>query len=327
MNTLCSALPKVSELSFATAPMGSLMSKISEEEGARLIHAGLERGINFLDTTDQIYRPYSRIKRALDQFSGDVVLAVRSTAPNQEEMLKTIENARKELNRDYIDLMMLHINKSTANLLADKNGAFEGLLKAKSKGWIRAIGLSTHSVKLMRDAVEIEFIDVLSPGLDVLGLGILEGRLPDMLQVIQKANASGKGIYAMKSLAGGRLATYYRESIDFVRGLSEISSLAIGMLDARELQVNIDIFEQPYTSLNPKGKLFLENGAHPKLTFPSNKTLKRFTKYCKGCGICVNNCPAEAITLSGEKAQVDKEKCILCGYCASVCPQFALRLD
>lgn len=45
---------------------------------------------------------------------------------------------------------------------------------------------------------------------------------------------------------------------------------------------------------------------------------------CKGCGICVKNCPVDAITLIEKKQPVkfDQEKCIKCGTCYDVC-----RLD
>jgi ferredoxin len=42
---------------------------------------------------------------------------------------------------------------------------------------------------------------------------------------------------------------------------------------------------------------------------------------CQGCGICLRECPAEAI--SGGKRMVhviDQEKCIKCGTCLDVCP-------
>ena len=42
---------------------------------------------------------------------------------------------------------------------------------------------------------------------------------------------------------------------------------------------------------------------------------------CQGCGICLRNCPAEAI--SGDKRMVhviDQEKCSKCGTCLDVCP-------
>ena len=46
---------------------------------------------------------------------------------------------------------------------------------------------------------------------------------------------------------------------------------------------------------------------------------------CKACGICLKNCPAEAIT--GEKKVpyvIDQEKCTLCGTCWEKCPFAAI---
>ncbi len=43
---------------------------------------------------------------------------------------------------------------------------------------------------------------------------------------------------------------------------------------------------------------------------------------CQGCGICLRNCPAEAVV--GDRRMVhiiDQEKCIKCGTCLEVCPQ------
>jgi NADP-reducing hydrogenase subunit HndC len=43
---------------------------------------------------------------------------------------------------------------------------------------------------------------------------------------------------------------------------------------------------------------------------------------CKGCGICLRNCPVEAI--SGEKQKphtINQAKCTKCGTCLEVCPE------
>lgn len=48
---------------------------------------------------------------------------------------------------------------------------------------------------------------------------------------------------------------------------------------------------------------------------------------CTGCGICVEKCPVNAISLKKEKAVIDMEKCIRCGKCHDVCPQGAVRHD
>lgn len=41
---------------------------------------------------------------------------------------------------------------------------------------------------------------------------------------------------------------------------------------------------------------------------------------CIGCGVCVENCPVQAIKMEGDKAVIDPATCISCGLCRSVCP-------
>ena len=48
---------------------------------------------------------------------------------------------------------------------------------------------------------------------------------------------------------------------------------------------------------------------------------------CTGCETCVDECPAAAIALNGEKAKVDKELCVDCGSCVDVCPSEAIILE
>lgn len=40
-------------------------------------------------------------------------------------------------------------------------------------------------------------------------------------------------------------------------------------------------------------------------------------KTCIGCQLCVSVCPTKAISMSGGKAVIDKDKCINCGICAN----------
>ena len=49
---------------------------------------------------------------------------------------------------------------------------------------------------------------------------------------------------------------------------------------------------------------------------------------CTGCGICVRECPVNAIELnSSHRAVLNEDECIRCGRCHDVCPQEAVRHD
>ena len=47
---------------------------------------------------------------------------------------------------------------------------------------------------------------------------------------------------------------------------------------------------------------------------------------CSGCGLCVDICPLEAISLENGKAKVDKDTCTECGQCVDECPNKAISI-
>jgi ferredoxin len=47
---------------------------------------------------------------------------------------------------------------------------------------------------------------------------------------------------------------------------------------------------------------------------------------CTGCGICSEQCSAEAITIEDDVASLDPQRCLGCGVCAHLCTTGAIRL-
>ena len=43
-----------------------------------------------------------------------------------------------------------------------------------------------------------------------------------------------------------------------------------------------------------------------------------------GCGLCVQNCPQEAINLMWGRAEIDTGRCNYCYQCVDACPQGAI---
>jgi len=58
-----------------------------------------------------------------------------------------------------------------------------------------------------------------------------------------------------------------------------------------------------------RGKMAQHSTAKPKIK----------VKDCTRCGLCVQWCPASAITMEEKSAVIDKAKCIGCGQCLAVC--------
>lgn len=47
---------------------------------------------------------------------------------------------------------------------------------------------------------------------------------------------------------------------------------------------------------------------------------------CLSCGVCVGECPQDALSLGAESVEVDEGSCIECGICVGECPVGALSL-
>ena len=304
---------KVTELCFGALPIGPLQANISVEEGAELIRAALERGINFIDTAEA-YKTHPHIKKALEGLHGEVIIATKSSAKTYKKMEQSIKDALKSLEQTCLDIFLLHAARVTPSVFEERAGAFQCLQDYKAKGVIRAIGISTHAVGIVRRAAEIKEIDVIFPIINKLGMGIIDGSVDDMIKAISEAEKAGKGLYAMKALAGGHLIDQLEESFNFVRNIRGISSIAVGMVNQEELELNLKIFNDEDISqellahkIKPGKRLFI-------------------LSFCIGCGTCVKTCPNNALSLENGKAVVDHKLCILCGYCNPVCPEFAIRL-
>lgn len=303
---------EVTELCFGALPLGPLQKNISLADGAELIRQALDKGINFIDTA-QLYRTYPYIKEALKGFTDEVIIATKSVAQSYEAMDKSVQEALSAMGRDHIDIFHLHAARVEGNIFENRSGAIECLKDYKKKGIVRAIGISTHMVELVHDATKNEDIDIIFPIINKIGMGIVDGTAEDMIAAIKKADAAGKGLYAMKALAGGHLIDEIQEAYDYVRKIQGISSVAVGMVNKKELDLNLRFFND-------------EEVAPEDLPIKAADKKLIVSMFCKGCGKCVGTCPNTALSLQEGKAIVDVNKCILCGYCNPVCPEFALRL-
>ena len=303
---------EVSRLCFGSLTMTPFQANLSVKEGAELIQYAYTKGINFIDTAE-IYDNYKYIREALKGIDRrDYVIATKTYAYSKELAEKSLNLALKELDTDYIDIFLLHEQESIHTIRGHYE-AIEFFLKAKEKGIIRAIGISTHRIEGVLGANKYNEIEVIHPIVNMKGIGIQDGNIGEMLNAIEEAHRLGKGIYGMKPLGGGHLIGEAEKAFNFVKGIPYINSFAIGMQSKNEVDSNISLMNDGYVSEDLKEKL------------RKKKRKLIVADYCIGCGNCVNTCKQNGIEIIDGKAHPN-ENCILCGYCARNCPEFCIKV-
>jgi len=304
---------EVTELCFGALPMGPLQKNLHVHECAQIVEAALKKGINFIDTA-QAYKTYEPIKMAMDKTGIRPVIASKSMQKTYDGMKMAVDEALQKLGLDYIDIFHIHAPRDGEKTFEIFKDALRCLRDLKSMGKIKAVGIATHCVSAVNQAAETDYIDVVFPLINVAGRGIIGGTKEEMEVAILKASRAGKGIYIMKSLAGGTLINDYENAIKYVRSIGSGFPIAMGMISLEEVEYNIRYFSGEDINTLPE-------------TIKSSKRFAVIKGVCKGCGACITACPNKAISYdTDDKALIDVEICLTCGYCTPVCPEFAIRM-
>ncbi|MEU8889618.1 aldo/keto reductase [Streptomyces sp. NPDC048442] len=130
------------------------------EDCARIIHAALDQGINFVDTADMYGQGESEeiVGKALRGRRDDVVLATKVHFPMGEGpnrggnsrrwILKAVEDSLRRLDTDWIDLYQIHLPDHTTDI--EETLSVLGDLVRQGK--IRAFGCSNYQAEEIVEA-------------------------------------------------------------------------------------------------------------------------------------------------------------------------------
>ncbi|MBV8068898.1 MAG: aldo/keto reductase [Acidobacteriaceae bacterium] len=123
---------------------------LTEAEAIKLIHAGIERGINFLDNSWDYNEGESerRMGKALRQNNSRerVFLMTKIDGRTKESAAKQIDESLQRLETEYVDLVQFHeiIRFEDPDRIFSPAGAIEAAIDAKQRGKVRYIGFTGH---------------------------------------------------------------------------------------------------------------------------------------------------------------------------------------
>ena len=208
---------KVSRVGLGTGMRGgnrqSNQTRLGEDKFNMLARGCYERGVRLFDVAD-MYGTHPFLARALQKMQRKDYVIVskiwfrRGGLPEPERPSSDIivERFLKELNTDYIDMILLHCVTS-ANWPEELSERMNTLAGLKKKGLIRAHGISCHSLAALERCVNEPWIDSVHVRINPYAVNMDVNRVEDIPKVetaVRTMRKQGKAIIGMKIIGEGK---------------------------------------------------------------------------------------------------------------------------
>lgn len=181
-------------------------------------------GINFIDTARAYTVSEEYIGAALKGRREQFILATKSMARDYQGMLNDVEVSLNNLRTDYIDLYQIHnVPLKELETVFAADGAYQALADARAAGKIGHIGITTHSLDMLKLLVD-QYSDRIETVMFPYNIVETQGH-----DVLAQAREKGIGTIAMKPMAGGNLDDW-RLALRFIAasGVCDISIPGMG---------------------------------------------------------------------------------------------------
>lgn len=142
-------------IGMGTMGIGGYFSRneTNDSQAINLIKQGIELGMTFIDTAEAYGEGHSEeLVGIATKGQRDKVVIASKVSPenlNYENVIVSAENSLKRLGTDYIDLYQIH----WPNPAVPITETLEAMVKLRSDGKIRAIGVSNFSLPELREAL------------------------------------------------------------------------------------------------------------------------------------------------------------------------------
>lgn len=218
-------------------------TRMGKEKFEALIRGSHERGITVFDLAD-LYGTHPYVIPALKGIPRDrfVIISKIWWRPNgipdkdRPDADVVVHRFLKEINTDYIDLVLLHCVESP-KWPEELRRQMDILAELKSKKMIRAHGVSCHSLPALQAAAKEPWVDSVHARINPTGVA-MDGKPEQVVPVLRDIHNAGKGVVGMKLIGEGRYRNsdeLKNNSIKYVVGLGCVDILNVGCENLQEV--------------------------------------------------------------------------------------------
>ncbi len=299
----------LSRLCFNTLAIGPLLARLPLSDALDLIRFAYLQGITTFETAKDYQT--RQILRAATEWGLDISVIDQAPSYTYEEAEVHLAESLSALEEDEGDIFLLSDVRSVEDWRL-RQDAWRYLEEARQMGLVRAIGIRTGSVEVVRAVATVPTADIILAVFNVEGYGISDGSSSDMEQALRLAKGEGKVVGAARPLAGGMLVRdHLHRSLTFLRSHPAVDFISAEMVRKQDVETWIQ----------------LERPTREVLTPPPSPPLRlHILDRCDGCQLCVPVCPTHALFVDEGSARVINSLCDACGKCGPVCPEDALFL-
>ncbi len=201
---------------------------------ADLLEAACDRGVRFWDSADQ-YGTHPHLRHALRRVPREkVAILTKTRASTAAEMRADLDRFRRELNTDYIDILLLHC-MIAGDWPERMRPVMDVIAEARERGIVRTHGVSCHSLAALAAAAADPWTQVILARINPAGAA-MDGPPESVVPVLRKAKGAGKGVIGMKILGVGRLRSRLDECLRYALTLDCVDCFTIGVESRQELE-------------------------------------------------------------------------------------------
>jgi aryl-alcohol dehydrogenase-like predicted oxidoreductase len=221
----------VTRLAMGTGTNGSGGSsnqtkKLGVKGMAEMFKAAYDQGLTFWDSADQ-YGSHPHLREALKFVPREkVTILTKTHASTEAEMKADLDRFRKELNTDYLDILLLH-NMVDGNWPDKKKGAMAVISEAQEKGIVKTHGTSCHTLEALKTSRDTDWVQVDLARINPQQIA-MDAPPATVISVLREMKAKGKGVIGMKILGAGRLRNKADECLQFALSLDCVDCFTIG---------------------------------------------------------------------------------------------------